>query len=247
MIPKIIHYVWFGGNPYPKKIKHCIDSWKRNLPDYKFIRWDETNFDIGSVEFTKQAFDKRMWAFISDYVRIKALYENGGWYLDTDVEVLKPLAPFENHSVVLGTDENGCITAVYGTEPRHPLWEKILEIYNSTSFILEDGTLNTKVINQYIQEVLAPWGYVVENKFQQLQHGVVVYPDDYFHVQSLEKGTQHLTENSTCIHWQTMLWTSFGARMRRWIRIHVLKPILGEENFLNYYSKISNLFNFKNK
>lgn len=237
MIPKIIHYVWFGGKPYPAKIQYCIDSWKRVLPDYEFIRWDESNFDVNSVKFTKQAFEAGVWAFVSDYVRIKALYEYGGWYLDTDVEVLRPLAPYENKRVVLGTDENGSLTAVYGTEPQNEIWKNILEVYNKTDYINPDGSHNQKVINQYIQNEIAKMGYVHENKFQYFQNGVVVYPDDYFHVISLEKGTRHFTENSTCIHWQTMLWTSKKSRILRWFRLHVLKPILGDD-FMSVYSKI---------
>lgn len=244
MIPKIIHYVWFGGKPYPKKIQYCIDSWKQFLPDYEFRRWDESNFDVNSVEFTRQAFEKGVWAFVSDYVRVQALYEYGGWYLDTDVEVLKPLSPFENHRVVLGTDENGSITAVYGTEPHHPLWKAVMDVYRSTNFLLDDGTMNAKVINQYIQDVLAPWGYVKENKYQELQHGVVVYPDDYFHVQSLEKGTRHFTGNSTCIHWQTMLWTPLSSRILRWIRLHLVKPVLGDD-YLKTWSSIVDKFKRK--
>lgn len=237
MIPKIIHFVWFGGKPYPKKIQYCIDSWKKVLPDYQFIRWDESNFDVNSVPFTKQAFEQGMWAFVSDYVRIKALYEQGGWYLDTDVEVLKPLAPFENNRVTLGTDENGSLTAVYGTEPKNTIWKNILDVYNRTDFVLSDGTQNIKVINQYIQDEIAKMGYVHENKLQDFQNGVIVYPDDYFHVVSLEKGTRHFTENSTCIHWQTMLWTPKKSRALRWVRLHILKPILGD-NFMKIYSKI---------
>lgn len=240
MIPKIIHYVWFGGRPYPKKIDFCIESWKRILPDYKFIRWDESNFDITSIPFTKQAFEKGAWAFVSDYVRIKALYEYGGWYLDTDVEVLKPLTPFEDKHVVLGTDENGSLTAVYGTEPQNAIWKNILDVYNNTNYINPDGSQNQKVINQYIQDEIAKIGYIHENRLQNLQNGIIVYPDDYFHVVSLEKGTRHLTENSTCIHWQTMLWTPQTSRTLRWIRLHVLKPLLGDD-FMKIYLKIKKL------
>lgn len=244
MIPKIIHFVWFGGKPYPKKIKYCIDSWKRILPDYRFIRWDESNFDVNSVSFTKEAFEVGQWAFISDYVRIKALYEIGGWYLDTDVEVLKPLAPFEDKCVVLGTDETGSLTAVYGTEPKNEIWKNILGVYNNTHYLKPNGSQNQKVINQYIQEEIAKMGYVHENKMQELKNGIVVYPDDYFHVVSLEQGTRHFTENSTCIHWQTMLWTPKKSRMLRWIRLRILKPIMGD-NFMKVYSFIVSII--KNK
>lgn len=237
MIPKIIHFVWFGGKPYPKKIQYCIDSWKRILPDYQFIKWDESNFDVNSVKFTKEAYEVGKWAFVSDYARIKALYEYGGWYLDTDVEVLKPLSPFESNRVTLGTDENGSLTAVYGTETKNDIWKNVLDVYNQTNFINPDGSQNIKVINQYIQDEIAKMGYVHENKLQDFGNGVIVYPDDYFHVVSLEKGTRHFTESSTCIHWQTMLWTSRKSRALRWVRLHVLKPIFGDD-FMTHYSRM---------
>lgn len=240
MIPKIIHYVWFGGKPYPEKIQYCIDSWKKILPDYEFMRWDESKFDVNTVPFTRQAFEKGMWAFVSDYVRMVALYEYGGWYLDTDVEVLKPLSPFEDKRVVLGTDENGSLTAVYGTEPHHWIWKACLDKYNASSFVLSDGELNLKVVNQYIQEEITSQGYIHENKYQELGEGIYVYPDDFFHVQSLEKGTRHLTENSTCIHWQTMLWTPRRSRMMRWVRLHIVKPILGED-YMRFWNKITSV------
>lgn len=237
MIPKVVHYVWFGKKPYPKKIEKCIESWHKVLHDYQFIRWDETNFDVGEILFARQAAENGMWAFVSDYVRIRALFEYGGWYLDTDVEVLKPLSAFEVNSVVFGTDENGSLTAVYGTEPHNMIWKHLIRRYQETKFVLEDGSFNLKVINQYIQEEIAQYGYVHKNEFQKLANGILVFPDDFFHVQSLEKGTRHLTENSTCIHWQTMTWTSKTSRVLRWVRLNLMKPILGP-NFLNIYINV---------
>lgn len=238
MIPKIVHYVWFGDKPYPKRIRKCIDSWHRILPDYTFIKWDETNFDVNSSLFAKQAYEKKQWAFVSDYVRIKALYEQGGWYLDTDVEVIKPLAPFEKDRVVLGTDENGSLTAVYGSEPMNELWYDVLSVYNNTNFIKNDGSFNIQVVNLYIENVIYSKGYVRENKYQRLNDGIVVYPDDYFHVASLESGEKHFTDNSTCIHWQTMLWTPRFSRFLRWVRLNIIKRV-GGEYLLNIYSRIA--------
>lgn len=240
MIPKIIHYVWFGKKPYPPKIRHCIDSWEKKLPDYEFKLWNEDTFDVNACRFAKEAFDNKKWAFVSDYVRIEALYTYGGWYLDTDVEILKPLAPFENKRVVLGTDEDGALTAIYGTEPHHPYWKKVLDYYHAMPFIKDDGTLNMLVVNDHLQKILAEYGYVFVNKYQELTEGIFVYPDDYFHVASLEKGTKHLTANSVAIHWQTMTWTSKGSRFRRFIRINILKPIFGDD-FMKVYNSIKKI------
>lgn len=240
MIPKIIHYVWFGSNPFPPKIQKCIDSWKKYLPDYEFKLWNEETFDVNSCQFAKEAFELKKWAFVSDYARIEAIYKYGGWYLDTDIEILKPIAPLEVHRVVLGTDEDGAITAMYGTEPRHPYWKKVLDYYRTMSFVKPDGSLNMAVVNEHLQEVLAEYGYVHKNKYQELKEGIILYPDDYFHVVSLERGTKHQTENSYAIHWQTMTWTSKTSHFVRFIRKKLLIPIFGE-GFLDFYNRLRKL------
>lgn len=239
MIPKIIHYVWFGKAPIPPKIQHCLDSWKKYLPDYEYMLWNEENFDVNSCQFVREAFDNKKWAFVSDYVRVEVLYKYGGWYLDTDIEILRPIASFEDKRIIMGTDENGAITAMYGTEKGHPYWKKVLDYYHSMSFVNPDGSFNMTVVNEHLQGVLAEYGYVRENKFQELKEGIVVYPDDFFHVASLELGTKHLTENSYAIHWQTMTWTSKASHFARWIRIHILIPIFGE-GFLDFYRQLRN-------
>lgn len=242
MIPKIVHYIWFGGKPFPEKVRQCMDSWKKYLPDYKFMLWNEDSFDVNSVPFTKQAYENKKWAFVSDYVRVYALNKYGGWYLDTDIEILKPLTPFENYRMVLGTDHDGALTALMGSEVGHPYWQKMLNQYHSMSFIKHDGTFNMVVNNTYLQDILANYGYVFENKYQELDEGIVVYPDDYFHVADVEKGKLHKTSNSYAIHWHTLLWTSDMSHFMRFFRLHVLKPVFGEEHFLDVWKKITSLF-----
>lgn len=239
MIPKIVHYIWFGGKPFPKKVQKCIDSWHKYLPDYEFKLWNEDTFDVNSVEFTKQAYANKKWAFVSDYVRMYALNKFGGWYLDTDIEILRPIERFENHRMVLGTDHDGALTALMGSEPGHPYWNQVLDYYNNMSFVNEDGTFNMIVNNTYLQGILESYGYKFENKYQELKEGIVVYPDDYFHVANNEKGTIHKTNNSYAIHWHTLLWTSDMSHWMRFFRLHVLKPIFGEDKFLGVWGKIT--------
>ena len=239
MIPKIIHYIWFGGKPFPEKVQKCIDSWHKYLPDYEFKLWNEDTFDVNSVEFTKQAYANKKWAFVSDYVRMYALNKYGGWYLDTDIEILKPIERFEEHRMVLGTDHDGALTALMASEPNHPYWKEVLAFYDSMNFVNKDGTFNMTVNNTYLQGVLKEYGYVFENKYQELKHGIIVYPDDYFHVADVEKGTLHKTENSYAIHWHTLLWTSDMSHWMRFFRLHVLKPIFGEDRFMDVWNKIT--------
>ena len=132
MIPKVIHYIWFGGKPYSDKIQKCIDSWNKYLPEYKFMLWNEDTFDVAnSCDFVRQAYENKKWAFVSDYVRVWALNKFGGIYLDTDVEVVRPLDQFLVHvqreggislspetvvaagkSVVRGKNKNGIICQI---------------------------------------------------------------------------------------------------------------------------------------
>ncbi len=216
-----------------------MDSWKKYMPEYQYMLWNEESFDIKSNTFTKQAYENKKWAFVSDYVRIYALNKFGGWYLDTDVEILKPLSPFENNRIVLGTDHDGALTALMGSEPFHPYWETILKKYNKMNFVHDDGTLNMVVNNTYLQEELQKYGYRKINCQQVLENGIVVYPDDYFHVANVELGTLHKTKNSYAIHWHTLLWTSEMSRFNRYLRLHILKPIFGVDKFMNVYKKLT--------
>lgn len=123
-IPKIIHYCWFGGNNKPKSVRTCIDSWKLHCPDYEIIEWNESNFDINSNLYTKQAYDSKKWAFVTDFVRLKVLYDNGGIYMDTDIEVLKPLDIFLYHEAFSGFEWVDRIpTGIIGAK-KHNEWIK---------------------------------------------------------------------------------------------------------------------------
>lgn len=111
-IPKIIHYCWFGKNPKSPLILKCIESWKRHLPDYEIKEWNENNFDINSSQYTKDAYNSKKWAFVSDYVRLQALHQDGGIYLDTDMYIVKPF-DFINYDLVLGKEDNKYINAAF--------------------------------------------------------------------------------------------------------------------------------------
>lgn len=238
MIPKIIHYIWFGGNPYPPKVQYCMETWRKYLPDYEFHIWNEDTFDVNSIQFTKEAYANKKWAFVSDYVRVYALHKYGGWYLDTDVEVLRSLDGLSNHKMVLGTDDGGYLSVVMGSEPQHFFWSRMLDLYSNLKFINPDGSLNQEVNNTYLQNELGKFGYVIENKLQKLDDDIIIFPDDYLHVCSLTSGKRHLTENSYTIHWHTLLWINKKTRFIRFLRMHILVPILGAD----LYTKLANHF-----
>lgn len=247
MIPKIVHFIWFGGNAYSEKIQHCIDSWHKYLPDYEFKLWNEETFDVNSVLFTKQAYSNKKWAFVADYVRLYALYNYGGFYLDTDVEVRKSLNDFTGNRLVLGTDEDGALTALMGSEKGFELWGKLLHMYEGLSFINEDGGLNQVVNNAYIENELIKFGFVRENKYQKLDEGIEIYPDEYFHAVSLMKGIKHITRNTYTIHWHTLTWESKKTHILRFVRTKIFLPIVGRDKGLNAIYKLKRILHIGEK
>lgn len=242
MIPKIIHYIWFGGNSYPEKIRFCIESWKKYLPEYKFMRWDEETFNIDdSCDFVKDAYANKKWAFVSDYVRVWALNKYGGVYLDTDIEIRKPLDKFLGERMVLGTDEVGQLTAMMASEKRHPFWQAILNNYADLRFILPDGSFNQTVNNKYLQNELAAYGFKEINCRQVLKEGIIVYPDDWFHAVDHMSGISNITPNTHAIHWHTLTWEPRKSHIKRFLRVQILARIIGGRNASRLFTKLNRL------
>lgn len=149
MIPKIIHCCWFGGSPKTDLAQRCIASWKRCCPDYEIREWDERNFDLDLNSYCRQAYDSRKWAFVSDVARIWALHRFGGIYMDTDVEVRRPLDPLLENEAFAGFESAEYVgTCLLGATAGHPLFREMLQRYASLSFLGEDGTpdLTTNVV-----------------------------------------------------------------------------------------------------
>ena len=168
MIPKIIHYCWFGGNPLPEDAKRCIASWKHYMPDYEIKEWNESNFDIRCNTYCEQAHGAKKYAFVSDYARLWILYQEGGIYFDTDVEVIKSLDNIIAKGAFMGcetspTKDNQIITVNpglgLGVEPKNPIYKELLDLYNKRSFILNDGSMDLKTIVTTTTEVLFKHGH----------------------------------------------------------------------------------------
>ena len=141
-IPKVIHYCWFGKGKMPALAEKCIESWKKYCPEYKIVCHNEENFDITQNQYAREAYEAGKWAFVSDYVRLKVLYEEGGIYLDTDVELIKPLDALIEKSGYMGFDDNGIVSTGLGfaCEKGNELIKALLDDYNEISFILPDGS-----------------------------------------------------------------------------------------------------------
>lgn len=184
MIPKIIHYCWFGGKEKPNNIKQYIAGWKKQLPDYEFIEWNEEKFTISQApQYVKEAYEAKKYAFVSDYARIFALYNYGGVYLDTDVEIIKPFDDYLiNKSLVTGFEsERSLLTAFIAVEKLHPLMNEFLNSYDSRRFVMEDGTYDMTPINVGFSALLEKRGVNLDRQeYQETTGGIAVYPIAYF-------------------------------------------------------------------
>ncbi len=176
MIPKKIHYCWFGNNPKPTIVEYCITSWKKYLPDYEIIEWNEDNFDVTQNDFVKTAYQNKKWAFVSDFARAKALFEHGGFYLDTDMEVKNTLNDFLHHRAVCGFEIKGIpYSAFWGIEKGHVLATKIMDYYLNNDYKEEPNTaIFSKLL---VEEFGADANY---DNYQELKEGIALYPSTYF-------------------------------------------------------------------
>ncbi len=255
MIPKIIHYCWFGGNPLPKSAIKCIESWKRFFPEYEIWAWVEKplpnpllkgrelyadrvmEFDVNSIAYTKEAYEAKKYAFVSDYCRFWVLYHHGGIYFDTDVQVIKPMDNIIAKGPFMGREAgswmkaygrpNGLAVApglALGVEEGNPLYKEFLDVYKTLKFHLEDGTLNTKTICWYVTEILLKYGLTDNNYQVEEVAGIWIYPADVFCPMDHTKGNyMKITNNTVSIHLYDATWRNHDtlhyklARIKKWV------------------------------
>ena len=181
MIPKIIHYCWFGRRPKPSDALRFIDGWKRLHPDYRIVEWNEDNFDVTCCAYVQQAYEKRKFAFVSDYARGLALLSEGGVYLDTDVELLAPLDSFLRHEAFFGFEEADLVaTSTIGCRPGHPIIQAYLDQYANRTFIQGDGSFDMTTNVTVMNRLLIARGLTPDGSEQHLAEGIVCYPKQYF-------------------------------------------------------------------
>ncbi len=232
MIPKIIHYCWFGGNPMPDIVKNCIKSWERVCPGYKIIRWDESNYDIKKNLYMREAYEKKRWGFVPDYARLDIIYNYGGIYLDTDVEVLKPFDALLDNDAFLGF-ESGCSIApglIIAASPKHPAIKEMLdEIYGNRSFIRLDGTEDLTPNPELTTDFFINRGLVKKDCLQELK-GVTIYPTEYFCPKNYKTGECRVTKNTYAIHYYQESWKT--RKEKRWSEFErkIIREI-GENKF----------------
>lgn len=206
-IPKIIHYCWFGGKPKPPLAEKCLKSWKKFCPDYQILEWNENNFDIATAPlYVRQAYEAGRWAFVTDYVRLKALTEMGGIYMDTDVEAVKPFTPYLHHQGFAGFESPSRIqTGLLACEKDFPLFREFLSYYDTASYYNPDGTENITTNVEVLTALCEKYGFQPNDTFQVVQ-GFAIYPREYFCPVDFDTEKLHRTRKTVVIHWFAASW-----------------------------------------
>lgn len=210
VIPKIIHYCWFGGQPLSDDAKSMIDTWRRYCPDYEIIEWNESNFNINENDYVREAYEANKWAFVTDYVRLKVLYEQGGFYMDTDVEVVKSLDPLRVYDAVSGYESPTCIpTGTIGACQGNEWIGMLLSDYANRHFVLSDGT-NDMTTNVIVITRLTVEQYHLQlnGMKQNFGENMILLPFDYLCAKSYQTGEILQTDNTYTIHHFKGSWLS---------------------------------------
>ena len=201
MIPKTIHYCWFGRGKMPKLAKKCIKSWKKYCPDYTIKEWNEDNFDLDMYPYVREAYDNRKFAYVTDVVRLYALYHEGGIYMDTDVEVLKPLDSYLKHIAFSGFENSTQVpTGIMASEKGGKWAKENLDYYEGRHFVDKNGQINMVTNVLTITDYMLRHGLIQNNTYQDFPGLITFYPNDYFCPKSYKDGKIYLTNNTVTIH-----------------------------------------------
>lgn len=222
MIPKVIHYCWFGRGEMPELAQKCIASWKQFLPEYEIKEWNEDNFDLDAYPYAREAYDNRKFAFVTDVVRLYALYTEGGVYMDTDVEVLKPLDTFLHHVAFSGYETTTMVsTCIIGSEKGGRWAKENLDYYEGKHFVKPDGSFNMVTNVTTITNYMLKHGLRQDNTYQVFPDLMTVYPKVFFSPKSQDDGKIYLTENTVTIHHYAQSWESKTHRVLRRIILFI--------------------------
>lgn len=229
MIPKIIHYCWFGHNEKSKLIKKCIKSWKKYCPDYKIIEWNEDNFDINICPYVKEAYDEGKWAFVSDYVRFYVLLKYGGIYVDTDVEMLKSIDKLRQNGAFAGFASDTIIATglILCAEKDNWLCKRVLKSYDNEHFINDDPS-KILAIGRRVSAILEENGLILNGQTQTV-NGFTVYEKKYFNSTNGDVFAKP-DKDAYSIHHYAASWFSKKKRF-----FNTLRRIIGQKNMQKYY------------
>lgn len=227
MIPKIIHLCWLSGDPYPEKIAKCISTWKKHLPDYEIMLWDTNRFDVNSTLWTRQAFEAKKYAFVSDYIRFYAVFNYGGIYLDSDVELLKSFNDLLDLPYFVGREANNeyLEVAAFGAEKGNKWVKSCLDWYDNRPFINEDGSLKTipcpSILTSFLKEKFVLKSISSIQEFSSDMQSICIFPNCFFCSHQLLQHTSRkstleysVTSESYCVHHFANTWIPFDKKSR---------------------------------
>ncbi len=228
MIPKTIHYCWFGRGPKPESVARYIESWKRFLPEYTIKEWNEDNFDINSNAYVREAYEARKFAFVTDYVRLYALFTEGGVYMDTDVEVTGPFDAFLHHPAFSGFETDGNVPTGMMADEYCTVWDtELLEADKDRHFIKPDGTMDLTTNTTVITNYMVKKGLVLNNTYQEFPGLCAMYPSEYFCPKDHRTGAIHRTAKTACIHHFAGSWLGTSKGWRHELKVKLVR-IFGE-------------------
>lgn len=249
MIPKIIHYCWFGKGKMPELALKCIESWKKYCPDYKIIEWNESNFDISSNAYVKEAYEAKKYAFVTDYVRLFAMYNYGGIYMDTDVMVLKNLDKYLIHEAFSGFENKEQIpTGIMASEKDQKIIRELLSYYDTKHFMKKDGTYDMTTNVEIITNMMKVRGFVPNDSFQTVD-GFTFYPQNIFCPDHKKLNDKTYMRETATIHYFAGSWKSEETRKREnslWWKIiavpgmrisKIMKCLFGDK-WVNFKNRI---------
>ncbi len=224
MIPKIIHYCWFGEREKPENVVRMIEGWKKKLPDYTFMEWNDTNFNVNELRYTQSAYNQKKYAFVSDVARLKALSLYGGIYMDTDVEVIRSFDDILDHRCILGMEERNFIaTSFIAAEPDFPLINDFIGSYSKLEFDSKSAETNV----QKLTKIMVSKGFVQKNEMQQIGD-ITVFPREYFSPYDYINCIDMRTENTYCVHHFSVTWMPRSIKIKKALKKAVGK-LLGKK------------------
>ena len=220
MIARVIHYCWFGGQPLPAAAEACMASWRTHCPGYEIRRWDEQSFDVTETRFSREAAERRDWAFVSDYARLKIVHEHGGIYLDTDVELLRSLDELLRHRGFFGFQDRATIATGlgFGAEASLPVVRALLASYELAGYLDSSGRPDRTPCPQRDAVVFQRLGFQLDGSRQE-RDGVVILPPECFSPKSFHSGRVTVTPQTYAIHhfeasWHSPMEAAHFRRMR---------------------------------
>lgn len=273
-IPKVINYCWFGGKPVPDKVRKNIESWKKYCPDFEIKQWNEKNFNVGCCKYVKQAFEKKKWAFVSDYARFWILYNNGGIYFDTDVELIRPLDKIYQNGAFMAREKSSFnkykyiarnkLLAQYkalqvvateqrnqytyndeyvvnpglgmGAYPKMEFYKEILEIYNNSNFILNDGSISPVTVVDYTTTLAIQYGLsVCDDDIEVIsrdKQDIVIYSTKFFCPIDYTSGMVNITDQTIGVHHYDATWLTNSQKYEKKVIDYLKKHKVNNDYFI---------------